>query len=93
VRARVGGRADHSRHLIPDPLSHPLPSPLPPPMSVPKMAHYAGDNGTGVRAFIPPAPPPPFPYPFLPSRSRQKFDTSKLLIPFDVGQKVPCTKR
>lgn len=104
----AGGRADHSRHLILDPLSQPQPNPLPPPMAVSKTTPHALDN--------PPGPPPYlslsspysfliFPYLILPflalsclsfpfqSPRCQKSDIPICLNPNHFGQNVPSTKR
>jgi hypothetical protein len=83
ARSRARGRVWAGARIIADTLSlirYPIPFPAPCPRLCLCQRWHTMPETT--------APPPPFPYPFLPSRSRQKFDTSKLLIPFDVGQIV-----
>ena len=104
----AGGRADHSRHLILDPLSQPQPNPLPPPMAVPMTTPHALDNPLGPPPYLSLSSPYSFlifPYLILPflalsclsfpfeSPRCQKFDTPICLIPNDFGQNVPSTKR
>jgi len=98
-RECAGGRADHSRHLIPDPLSQPQPNPLPVPMAAPTTTPPGTDNPAlprqGSRRSPRRSPRLVFPYLSLPCESPrcQKFDTPICLIPKDFGQKVPSTKK